>query len=66
MNSDLRELERLERYCDDCNHLNEDDEIKRVGPSGKGSWACGRCLRVLYGVDRSRAQVFRLLHGDAP
>jgi hypothetical protein len=48
-------------YCDECGHDNKEDDIKRVGPPGSGSWVCGRCFAVIYGTGRSRDEVFRLL-----
>jgi hypothetical protein len=47
--------------CSECGHHNTEDDIKRVGPPGKGSWVCGHCLAVIYGTDRSRIEVFQLL-----
>jgi hypothetical protein len=48
---------------DECGHDNKEDDIKRVGPPGSGSWVCGRCFAVIYGTGRSRDEVFRLLGG---
>jgi hypothetical protein len=42
------------------------DGLTRVGEEGRGSWVCPRCLAVIYGVDRSKEEVFRLLWGSKP
>ena len=41
----------------------EGDEVglERIGEEGRGSWVCPRCLEVVYGVDRSKEEIRRLL-----
>ena len=60
----LQWLERWESAC--CCGYDGADGLERVGEQGRGSWICPRCLSVVYGVDRSRAEVFRLLWGEKP
>jgi len=54
-------------YCAACGSLNEKEgDIVSVSVDGRVSLACGRCLTVIYGTDRSREEIFRLLWGERP
>jgi ribosomal protein L37AE/L43A len=44
-------------FCAECRN----SDLQRVGPLGSGSWVCGRCHKVIYGVDRSRQEVSQLI-----
>jgi hypothetical protein len=59
--------QRLEQWESECScGYDGADGLERVGEAGRGSWACPRCLAVIYGVDRPKEEVFSLLWGTEP
>lgn len=60
-----RRLMQWESMCPDCGYDGADG-LDRVGEEGRGSSVCPRCLTVVYGEDRPRKEVFRLLWGTEP